>query len=72
VFRLVISEDQLQIFISDNGRGFDPASPSAGNGHSNLAERMRNLNGRCEVSSSPGRGATVSLTLPLSLETVPL
>jgi signal transduction histidine kinase len=72
VFRLAISEDQLQIFISDNGRGFDPASPSVGNGHSNLAERMRNLNGHCEVSSSPGQGATVSLTLPLSLETVPL
>jgi signal transduction histidine kinase len=72
IFRLVIAEDKLQILISDNGRGFDSASPAAGNGLSNLNERMRNLNGHCEVSSSPGRGATISLTLPLSLETLTL
>ena len=70
VFRLVISDEQLRIFISDNGRGFDPASPSAGNGLANLSERMRNLNGHCGVSSTPGQGATVALTLPLSLETI--
>lgn len=72
MFRLVISEDQLQIFISDNGRGFDPAGPSAGNGLANLGERMRNLNGHCEVSSALGRGTTISLTFPLSLETIPI
>ena len=64
-FRVRVLEDRLEISISDNGSGFDPSGRSNGNGLSNLRNRLKNLNGRCELDSAPGAGTTVCLQLPL-------
>jgi len=70
LFRLTFLEDKLEILIKDNGRGFDQTVGNSGNGLTNLHERMRSMNGSCEVESSPGHGATISLSLPLVADVV--
>jgi PAS domain S-box-containing protein len=60
----------LQIIVSDNGAGFDPASASiedGGFGLFSIRERIRLIGGRLEVDSSPGTGARFTLTVPLEI-----
>jgi signal transduction histidine kinase len=64
---------RLAIRIDDNGRGFafegevsaDAPSPSDPTPRS-LQERVRALNGRLELESSP-RGATILIDVPLEV-----
>ena len=53
--------------ISDNGVGFDtsPALPSSGYGMLSMAERAELVGGELSVRSEPGRGTTVTVTVPL-------
>lgn len=65
---LAIVENQMQLTITDNGRGFDVfqiARTSAGNGLRNMQQRARTLRGELEVESLPGAGAKLTLALPL-------
>ncbi|HXA45426.1 MAG TPA: ATP-binding protein, partial [Candidatus Angelobacter sp.] len=64
-FRVRILDDRLQISITDNGSGFEASELSTGRGLVNLRNRMERLHGQCELQSSPGAGATVTLELPL-------
>ena len=58
----------LVFTVADNGRGFDPGSVSAGAsqhlGIAGMKERAALARGRLEVSSDPGRGTVVTLTVP--------
>ncbi len=56
---------QLEICIADNGQGFDRNNVQRGHGLTNLQERMKALNGRCEIETGPGKGTTVKFILPL-------
>jgi signal transduction histidine kinase len=60
--------DQLQVVISDNGRGFDWTTIRRGNGLANLRERLEGLNGQCQIDSQGGRGTTVRFIVPLPLD----
>jgi signal transduction histidine kinase len=68
---LNVSEDQVYLDISDEGRGFDPSralSRSLNRDHFGLhgiQERTRALGGQCEVMSQPGAGARILIVLPL-------
>jgi signal transduction histidine kinase len=64
-FRVRVLDDRLQISITDNGSGFEASGLSTGRGLLNLRNRMERLHGQCELQSSPGAGATVTLELPL-------
>ena len=63
----------LQIIVSDNGQGFDPAGISVigaegeGFGLFSIRERISLICGRFEVDSSPGAGARFTLTAPLAI-----
>jgi CheY-like chemotaxis protein/anti-sigma regulatory factor (Ser/Thr protein kinase) len=67
---------RLVITVRDEGKGFDLAaigtadSPSGGVsskfGLFSIRERMRALGGSFEIESSPGKGTTATLILPLS------
>jgi signal transduction histidine kinase len=51
--------------VDDDGRGFDPdAATGTGQGLRNLGERAERLGGRAEISSTPGEGTTVRVTVP--------
>lgn len=56
----------LRLTIRDNGRGFDPARPpqsKGGNGLKNMKSRAAKIGATYELSSLPGHGTTLILTL---------
>lgn len=57
--------NQINLVISDDGTGFDPKSVKLGSGLQNLQQRVRQLNGQCDIISQPGRGSTISVSLPV-------
>lgn len=54
--------------VADRGRGFDADAPAPreGLGLVSMKERARLLNGSLKVSSSPGEGATLEVSIPFS------
>jgi two-component system NarL family sensor kinase len=63
--------DSVQLIVADNGRGFDAQLPGAdahphGFGLIGMQERARLLNGVMQISSCPGAGAQVEVTIPIS------
>lgn len=54
----------LVLTISDNGVGFDPETVKRGSGLDNMAQRTEALGGSLRIDSSPGRGMTLTATLP--------
>lgn len=58
------SEKGLLVRITDNGVGFDSASPSAGHGLGNMQERASMMGAQLHLSSQPGRGTTVQFDVP--------
>jgi len=68
-FRMTFAEDQLEIVISDNGKGFDTKTKRRGNGLKNLPLRLSRLGGRYGIESSLGNGTIVTIGLRLSPRT---
>ncbi len=62
--RLWTEDQHLRFEVVDDGRGFDPATTARGAGLGNMADRLGALDGRIEVSSSPGSGTTLRGELP--------
>lgn len=58
------TEEAITLVISDNGQGFDPGIVRQGIGLHNIRKRVKQLGGSVEIVSKPGRGATVTVTLP--------
>nr|WP_226895430.1 sensor histidine kinase [Luteolibacter marinus] len=61
----------LEIQIEDNGRGFSQEWEAKGYGVTHLSERMQACGGDCSLTSIPGTGVTVTLTLPLLADPSP-
>lgn len=57
---------QLHFSISDDGRGFDPATLRAGSGFQNMRDRVEVLGGTLQVDSSPGAGTRISGRVPVA------
>lgn len=58
---------RVTLVVSDDGKGFDPASP-AGTDHFGLTtmrERAESVGGTLHITSAPGAGTTVTATVPL-------
>lgn len=64
---------QLQILVTDNGRGFDitaqPGENGNGLGLRNMHNRINMINGVININSSHGNGTTVEILLPGNPET---
>jgi signal transduction histidine kinase len=59
-------DQKLSVAVEDNGRGFDPAEAGGErNGLANMAQRMNEVGGTCDISSQPGGGCLVVFTVPL-------
>ena len=66
----------LEIFVHDDGKGFDPPAVTGGSrtakgfGLTGLAERVKLLSGTLAITSSPGRGTTVLIKIPMGDDTL--
>lgn len=66
--------NQLQMIIHDNGKGFDldkaaqgqANTARGGNGLANMRYRAGKMSGSLNVSSTPGKGTTVTLLFPIT------
>lgn len=56
----------LHITITDNGRGFELATASSGNGLKNMKERAHTIGGELTVRSDVANGTSIGLTLPIT------
>ena len=70
VVRLERRPGALVCSIADNGRGFDASARSAqthsqGLGLIGMRERAASLGGTLAISSSPGKGTTLKILVPL-------
>lgn len=60
------------LIIEDNGKGFDPSLPPPpaeghGNGLAGIRERVELLNGKLLLESSPKKGTSIAVTVPVSM-----
>ena len=66
VVRVATAGDGVELTIRDRGRGFNPASRTAGFGIANsIKRRISHVGGRAEISSAPGAGTLVRLWSPV-------
>lgn len=69
--RFSVEKSVFRLCIEDNGGGFEVPGVNSqitrggGNGLPNLRARLQALGGHCEVTSCPGQGVSVTMTLPL-------
>jgi two-component system sensor histidine kinase DegS len=66
------SDGGLVAIVRDDGQGFDTGiiesrsvNIESGRGFFNMYERTEYVNGKLEITSAPGKGTTVQLTVPL-------
>ena len=58
-------DTDIQITVRDDGSGFDPDAHTDGFGLLGMHERVQLLDGSLHISSAPGRGTTVTASLPI-------
>ena len=63
--KLQKSENHLNVYCSDNGKGFDSSKIEPGSGLINMTNRAKLINSKFELKSSPGNGVELSLQYPL-------
>jgi signal transduction histidine kinase len=62
---VTIASRQLHLTVTDDGRGFDVAAHREGQGLRSMQRRATVLGGSMGVTSAPGTGTRVTLTLPV-------
>ena len=55
----------VELAVRDTGTGFDPAVPQAGSGLIHIRERVAELGGTVDIDSAPGRGAALTVRVPV-------
>jgi len=67
--RLIVSmtgrDGHLVLVVRDSGTGFDPAAAHTGSGLRHIRDRVGELGGTLDIDSAPGRGAAVTVEVPL-------
>lgn len=66
--RFKADENNLLLQYSDNGIGMDFDSERAGSGMNNLMERIRFLGGTCRIDTSPKKGFSIEVNVPVKTE----
>ncbi|MFO0773747.1 MAG: response regulator [Nitrospiraceae bacterium] len=64
-----VAASRLTLIVQDKGVGFDSSALRDGSnrfGLFSIHERMESLGGECRFDSAPGKGTTVTLTIPLN------
>lgn len=74
--RLAAGATSFELVVEDNGRGFTPGTKRetssegsdrlmSGNGLENMARRLAEIHGRCDIQSTTGQGTKVTFTVPV-------
>jgi signal transduction histidine kinase len=58
-------DGHLELAVRDSGTGFDPARRYAGSGLGHIRDRVAELGGTVVIDSAPGRGAAVTIRVPV-------
>ena len=67
IIRIEDFDDQIQLSITDNGKGFSPCSQNGSSGLANMKSRAESINSKLTVKSEPGCGTAVTLHIEKSL-----
>jgi signal transduction histidine kinase len=61
-------EESVVLAVQDDGQGFDPAAAgSQGHGLANMKARAAAMGGSLKITSTPGKGTRILLTVPVVL-----
>lgn len=63
---LILQPDVLELHITDNGKGFDPATSRNGIGLSNISDRAHVFGGTVQFDTAPGQGCHLAASFPRS------
>jgi signal transduction histidine kinase len=66
--QLTQANGRIDLWIADDGRGFDPTQTKGGMGLRNIRERVARLGGQLSISSEPGRGTRLEAVIPYQVE----
>ena len=69
VVHLNTSPDSVDVWIRDDGVGFDPAAAMSGMGMNNMRTRLAEVGGSLLMQSAPGRGTLVAFSVPCDTRT---
>jgi len=58
-------DGHVELAVRDTGTGFDPAAPHAGSGLAHIRDRVAELGGTVDIDSAPGRGAALTVRVPV-------
>jgi PAS domain S-box-containing protein len=64
--RLICNAKEVRLELSDDGDGFQVKDRDDGFGLTGMRERAEEIGGKLKIVSSPGRGTTITATLPLN------
>lgn len=71
VTELAFSDDAVLLRLTDDGHGFDAKSPFDGLGLAGIRARVESIGGHLSISSAPGSGTTVAVSVPHRTPTAP-
>lgn len=57
--------EAVLVEVADDGCGYDPSTATAGFGLGGIQERAESMGGTLHVDTQPGRGVTVTMSVPL-------
>ena len=61
---VAFDETTVQLTITDDGQGFDLKKAGRSLGLTGMRERAKEIGGKCELKSQPGKGTRVSVKIP--------
>lgn len=61
---LAENNNSIELFIRDNGEGFDPVTKELGHGLKNMRERTESIGGQFEMNSHEGKGTQIKVLIP--------
>lgn len=67
ILEVGIAKKLLHMYISDDGAGFDTDKVKNGIGLANMKRRSEFFSGKFNITSSPGKGCEVLVTIPLEV-----
>ncbi len=67
--QLIRNDEDLEIMVEDDGKGYDPSEIKKGMGTENVAARVNFLKGEISIHSVIGTGTTTTITVPFTHET---